>query len=145
MHCLLLPTTKCGSIVFVYVCPEKKIRGGGGGGGGGSETIFRGGQIAPSPPLKKKPMCVCPHNIISFMLFHRELDCGNHLCERPCHAGSCFSCCLLPANITHCPCGAETVDSLLQGEGSPRTSCLDPVPTCNNICGKTLPCSTAGI
>ena len=73
----------------------------------------------------------------------RELDCGNHLCERLCHAGRCFSCSLLPANVTHCPCGAQTVDSLLP-ENSPRLSCLDPVPTCDNICGKRLSCSAPG-
>ena len=73
----------------------------------------------------------------------RELDCGNHLCERLCHAGPCLSCSLLPANVTHCPCGASTVDSLLSEENQ-RTSCLDPVPTCDSICGKRLPCSSDG-
>lgn len=32
--------------------------------------------------------------------------------------------------LKHCPCGKTAID-----EGA-RTSCEDPVPTCDNVCGK---------
>ncbi|XP_052246332.1 transcriptional repressor NF-X1-like isoform X2 [Dreissena polymorpha] len=65
------------------------------------------------------------------------LDCGNHKCERPCHNGNCSSCQRLPTNLTRCPCGAETLDSL---SSEPRKSCLDPIPTCGSTCNKILKC-----
>lgn len=44
--------------------------------------------------------------------------------------------------VDRCPCGSVPLDSLLQSKGLPsRTSCADPVPTCNSVCGKVLPCS----
>lgn len=73
----------------------------------------------------------------------RELDCGNHLCETPCHQGECPSCPLLPIHVNVCPCGATPLSELLL-DGMNRTSCLDPVPTCTKTCGRLLPCSTLG-
>ena len=74
----------------------------------------------------------------------RELNCGNHLCELTCHTAPCPPCPLLPSHITTCPCGAMPLSALLSPDQS-RTSCLDPVPTCDRPCGKVLPCSTKGI
>lgn len=71
----------------------------------------------------------------------KVLDCSNHTCETKCHPGPCVSCPDLPANVTHCPCGAKPLSELSQ---DPRTSCLDPVPTCDNICNKELACGPEG-
>ena len=81
--------------------------------------------------------CTC--NII----LSRELNCGNHLCELTCHPPPCPSCSLLPSQVSSCPCGAMPLSVLLSADRS-RTSCLDPVPTCDSVCGKRLPCSTRG-
>ena len=78
------------------------------------------------------------------LVAHRELDCGNHLCELQCHKGVCPSCQLLPSNVTTCPCGTTPISDLLNSEGIERVSCLDPVPLCKSICGKMLHCSTEG-
>ncbi|KAG7886788.1 hypothetical protein KL938_000441 [Ogataea parapolymorpha] len=66
------------------------------------------------------------------------LDCGNHRCTEPCHAKTPngHKCPRSPALLTHCPCGKHKLDQL----ASPRTSCLDPVPTCGETCGKKLDC-----
>ena len=68
----------------------------------------------------------------------KTLDCGNHKCQKICHPGTCSECCLKPSLISHCPCGKTLVSELLGGD---RKSCLDPVPTCESICDKILPCS----
>jgi len=81
------------------------------------------------------------HTQAHVALFCRLLDCGNHVCERTCHDGSCDSCALLPDHVTHCPCGATPLENLLT---TSRTSCLDPIPTCDSICRRQLPCSTPG-
>lgn len=74
------------------------------------------------------------------MLKFRSLDCGNHKCDRVCHKGKCRPCKLKPSVITYCPCGKTSLDKLLS-DSQPRQSCLDPVPTCDNICNKVLHCS----
>ncbi|OVA01126.1 zinc finger protein [Macleaya cordata] len=63
----------------------------------------------------------------------KTLVCGNHTCGEICHPGSCGECELMPWKIKSCYCGKTR----LQNE---RKSCLDPIPTCSNTCGKTLPC-----
>ncbi|PIA32638.1 hypothetical protein AQUCO_04400077v1 [Aquilegia coerulea] len=62
-----------------------------------------------------------------------RLNCGNHVCGQICHPGPCGECELTPARIKTCCCGK----TMLQKE---RTTCLDPIPTCPQICGKCLPC-----
>ncbi|KAH8281975.1 hypothetical protein KR054_004533 [Drosophila jambulina] len=64
----------------------------------------------------------------------KPLPCGNHKCKDSCHAGSCRPCKLSPEQITSCPCGKMPVPA------AQRTSCLDPVPTCEGICSRTLRC-----
>lgn len=67
----------------------------------------------------------------------RTLDCGNHTCSRICHPDDCDTCKLSPSVVTHCPCGDTPLSDL---SPEPRSQCTEPVPTCQNICGKTLPC-----
>ncbi|XP_020595271.1 NF-X1-type zinc finger protein NFXL1-like, partial [Phalaenopsis equestris] len=65
----------------------------------------------------------------------RSLSCGHHLCRENCHPGPCGDCELLPTKIKTCHCGKMN----LAGE---RKSCLDPIPTCSEVCGKPLVCKT---
>lgn len=67
----------------------------------------------------------------------RELDCEQHCCAQPCHPGGCGSCPRLPTAVRSCPCGQTPLFRL---RSTPRTSCLDPIPTCLQICGQPLPC-----
>ncbi|KAL8478458.1 hypothetical protein ACS0TY_030379 [Phlomoides rotata] len=62
-----------------------------------------------------------------------KLNCGNHICHETCHPGPCPDCELLPGKIKTCCCGKT-------GLNEDRQSCLDPIPTCSEICGKILPC-----
>ena len=63
----------------------------------------------------------------------KKLNCGNHFCGETCHPGSCGECGLLPSKTKTCHCGK----TILEKE---RQSCLDPIPTCSQICQKPLPC-----
>ncbi|XP_069110895.1 transcriptional repressor NF-X1-like [Argopecten irradians] len=65
------------------------------------------------------------------------LECGNHTCEEICHEDPCSQCKLSPQAVTTCPCGSTPLADL---SSTPRTNCLDPVPTCGGICNKTLSC-----
>lgn len=68
----------------------------------------------------------------------RELACGNHKCKDVCHAGDCKPCKLTPEMVKTCPCGK------MQIEPDQRENCLQPIPTCTGICGKTLKCGQPG-
>jgi len=78
----------------------------------------------------------------------RLLSCGNHRCPDLCHTGACRECPLLPKNCQTCPCGKIPLELLIpynkrgarEAEISTRSSCLDPLPTCPNICDKELSC-----
>ncbi|XP_073296690.1 NF-X1-type zinc finger protein NFXL1 [Primulina huaijiensis] len=63
----------------------------------------------------------------------KTLNCGNHGCIENCHPGLCGECELLPDRIKACCCGKT-------GLKEDRESCLDPIPTCSQVCGKILPC-----
>ncbi|XP_011083338.1 NF-X1-type zinc finger protein NFXL1 [Sesamum indicum] len=63
----------------------------------------------------------------------KKLNCGNHVCHETCHPGPCGECELLPSKIKTCCCGKTSLNE-------DRRSCLDPIPTCSQICGKILPC-----
>ncbi|KAK6632452.1 hypothetical protein RUM44_007494 [Polyplax serrata] len=69
----------------------------------------------------------------------KNLSCGNHKCPVVCHKGECPGCQSMPGTIRFCPCGKTEVKSLLEHE---RNSCTDPIPTCESVCGKVLPCGT---
>nr|XP_010932549.1 NF-X1-type zinc finger protein NFXL1 [Elaeis guineensis] len=63
----------------------------------------------------------------------RTLSCGNHHCSENCHPGPCGECELLPGKIKTCRCGKTELKE-------ERESCLDPIPTCPEICEKLLIC-----
>ncbi|KAK1277617.1 NF-X1-type zinc finger protein NFXL1 [Acorus gramineus] len=65
----------------------------------------------------------------------RVLSCGNHSCVEKCHPGPCGECEFLPKNVKTCPCGKAPLEE-------ERRSCLDPIPTCSDVCGKLLRCRT---
>eukprot|EP00697_Spironema_sp_BW2_P005285 gnl/Spiro4/17350_TR9241_c1_g1_i1.p1 gnl/Spiro4/17350_TR9241_c1_g1~~gnl/Spiro4/17350_TR9241_c1_g1_i1.p1 ORF type:complete len:780 (+),score=66.23 gnl/Spiro4/17350_TR9241_c1_g1_i1:338-2341(+) len=67
----------------------------------------------------------------------RALGCGNHTCEQLCHSGPCAPCVADPASKLSCCCGKRTLSALGL---PPRTSCLDPIPSCGSICGARLLC-----
>lgn len=66
------------------------------------------------------------------------LACGNHRCEADCHpqTENAHDCPLAVSNVKTCVCGKTPLEEL----GVVRESCLDPVPTCMEVCGKILPC-----
>ncbi|KAK8489948.1 hypothetical protein V6N13_099874 [Hibiscus sabdariffa] len=63
----------------------------------------------------------------------KKLRCGNHNCREICHSGPCWDCQLMPSKIKSCYCGKTSLQEQ-------RQSCLDPIPTCSEICAKFLPC-----
>ncbi|KAF3916775.1 hypothetical protein ABW20_dc0108020 [Dactylellina cionopaga] len=67
----------------------------------------------------------------------REYDCGKHKCEKGCHAQDLEQahCPFSPDVVKLCPCGKTDL-----GEENPRTSCTDPIPHCDKVCLKKLPC-----
>lgn len=67
-------------------------------------------------------------------------SCGNHKCQKTCHSGECSNCEFLPERVKLCPCGKASLRAM--GAENSRKSCLDPIPTCNGICGKIFPCGT---
>lgn len=68
-------------------------------------------------------------------LCEKKLSCENHLCQKLCHVGQCDPCIALSVN--RCPCGKRplTEDELVN-----RILCTQPVPTCDQPCGKPLEC-----
>ncbi|XP_074658843.1 transcriptional repressor NF-X1-like [Tubulanus polymorphus] len=66
------------------------------------------------------------------------LKCGEHRCELECHEGDCLQCSLAPDILSHCPCGKTELTSI--ANASRRSSCIDVVPTCSEICDKQLDC-----
>ncbi|KAK3109128.1 hypothetical protein FSP39_023572, partial [Pinctada imbricata] len=70
---------------------------------------------------------------------NKVLTCGNHRCEQICHPGDCDLCERLPSEVTKCPCSQTDLSEI---DAEERKSCLDPIPTCKNICGKILPCGS---
>ncbi|XP_057840828.2 NF-X1-type zinc finger protein NFXL1-like [Cryptomeria japonica] len=63
----------------------------------------------------------------------KMLSCQNHNCSLGCHPGECKECDLLPEKLKTCPCGKTQILN-------ERKSCLDPVPTCSEVCEKLLSC-----
>ncbi|XP_060518977.1 protein shuttle craft [Cylas formicarius] len=63
----------------------------------------------------------------------KDLPCGNHKCQNQCHPGDCGSCDKDVTKIKTCFCGKMPLTEK-------RMTCLDPIPFCNKVCGKTLPC-----
>ncbi|KAK9455060.1 ribosomal L15-domain-containing protein [Dipodascopsis uninucleata] len=69
----------------------------------------------------------------------RYFDCGIHKCQKSCHSQDIepAQCPKSPDLIVSCPCGKHAIEEI---NGKPRISCEEPVPTCNDICGKKLVC-----
>ena len=63
----------------------------------------------------------------------KKLGCNNHFCGEICHPGSCRECESLPSRVTTCYCGKTRLEN-------ERLSCLEPIPTCFQVCDKILPC-----
>ena len=73
----------------------------------------------------------------------RSLECGKHLCDRPCHEGSCESCPLQVEKVHTCPCGKTELAVLYRQKKKnlvERKQCTDPVPVCGQKCEKLLEC-----
>jgi transcriptional repressor NF-X1 len=72
----------------------------------------------------------------------KTLDCGIHKCQLLCHSRAFgdHPCPLQPKVNETCYCGAELVSVLL---GHSRSSCEEPIPSCNGPCNKTLACGHA--
>ncbi|KAF3282762.1 FKBP12-associated protein [Orbilia oligospora] len=64
-------------------------------------------------------------------------DCGEHRCEKGCHSAEEEEphCPFSPDVIKFCPCGKTEL-----GEDRKREKCTDPIPHCDEVCGKVLPC-----
>ena len=75
------------------------------------------------------------HFLISLIYSKR-----NHSCSKICHIDNCGTCPLDPNLVQTCPCGKTSLKKLLEEE---RKSCLDPIPTCTQNCGKILNCGFA--
>lgn len=69
----------------------------------------------------------------------RYFNCNNHKYSFKCGPRSLtdFSCPFTPKDSDTCPCGSSIVLDLL---GHPRLDCSEPIPLCDNVCSKTLPC-----
>jgi transcriptional repressor NF-X1 len=80
-----------------------------------------------------KGMFVCGN------LCEREFDCGVHKCQKECHTQDTQAshCPRSPDVVAHCPCGKTALTDI---SDKPREICQDPIPSCTQPCGKTLPC-----
>ncbi|KAK9460397.1 uncharacterized protein V1516DRAFT_676525 [Lipomyces oligophaga] len=69
----------------------------------------------------------------------RAFDCGKHFCEQECHSQDLefTHCSMSPDVVLTCPCGKHSIEEIL---GHQRNDCTDPIPTCTDVCLKTLPC-----
>ncbi|KAJ8277037.1 hypothetical protein GJAV_G00070760 [Gymnothorax javanicus] len=122
--------------------------------------ICHGGSCQPCPLLTKQ-VCFCgaqsrevpcgtdrdnfdgTGHFSCQKLCGKQLDCGNHSCQQPCHAGPCLSCPRLPRLVRSCPCGQTALSKLLELGYAERSSCTDPIPSCGKSCGKPLPCGSS--
>ncbi|EIW70976.1 hypothetical protein TREMEDRAFT_11630, partial [Tremella mesenterica DSM 1558] len=72
----------------------------------------------------------------------RFYDCGIHPCKEKCHPHPSIPLpCPTSPNLIHtCPCGLTPLSSL---PAPPRTSCINPIPTCDKSCPRSRPCGHA--
>ncbi|KAJ6013388.1 Zinc finger NF-X1-type [Penicillium herquei] len=70
----------------------------------------------------------------------RLFDCGLHSCEKSCHPQDLnpAHCPRSPDVVLRCPCGKTKLTDI--SGYSPRTSCDDQIPHCQESCGKMLAC-----
>lgn len=76
-------------------------------------------------------------NFQCFIESEVHYDCNKHTRTVPCQPVNKRSlhCPLSVDIITTCHCGQTPIDP-----SNPRNKCTDPIPTCDEICNKTLPC-----
>lgn len=86
---------------------------------------------------KKKAIVDCNQDYSCERTCARILSCKNHYCRLICHEGDCEDCKTEVRLNEKCYCNRNTVEDLL---GRSRENCLEPIPSCNNACGKLLPC-----
>ena len=67
----------------------------------------------------------------------RDLSCKNHECPKVCHPGPCKPCPTDAVVVSTCPCEKTKLEKL---SPTPRSSCLEDIPTCKKQCKKVLPC-----
>ncbi|KAH7072924.1 hypothetical protein BKA63DRAFT_53784 [Paraphoma chrysanthemicola] len=69
----------------------------------------------------------------------RPFDCGNHICEKPCHSqdAEAAHCPRSPDVVSHCPCGKTLLGEM---SNATRSTCEDPIPNCAKPCHKMLDC-----
>ncbi|KAF3940159.1 hypothetical protein ABW19_dt0201968 [Dactylella cylindrospora] len=67
----------------------------------------------------------------------KDFDCGEHKCTKGCHPQDIepTHCPYSPDVVKFCPCGKTPLST-----ENPRQSCKDPVPHCDKVCSKRLPC-----
>lgn len=86
---------------------------------------------------KTKKSIFCGESFSCEMPCEKYLTCGNHQCFLKCHEDKCPPCDRsLKPNET-CHCGQVKVRDILKRE---RTSCLEEIPSCQQICIKPLDC-----
>jgi transcriptional repressor NF-X1 len=68
----------------------------------------------------------------------RPYDCKKHYCEQGCHVQTATEphCPLSPDIVKSCPCGKTRLADM----DCERESCEDPVPFCEKLCLRRLPC-----
>ncbi|CAK7214881.1 FKBP12-associated protein [Sporothrix bragantina] len=104
----------------------------------GGETRIR---PCSAPDARKLWVCGKPCN--------RKLDCGEHFCKAPCHAGDCAPC-IVPVS-SRCFCGKQQQDmpcstrqppqpsfSVFSDSSSP--SAFNGVFACDEVCGRAFDC-----
>ncbi|CAH8573241.1 unnamed protein product [Heterobilharzia americana] len=71
-------------------------------------------------------------------LCDRLLNCTHHNCSNYCHSEKCPPCLLDPKWCLNCPCGKTPLSKLVPSGSlnGDRKSCIDPIPTCPNLCGR---------
>eukprot|EP00079_Xenopus_tropicalis_P028320 XP_012823254.1 PREDICTED: NF-X1-type zinc finger protein NFXL1 isoform X1 [Xenopus tropicalis] len=96
------------------------------------------GECLPCPQVSKQK-CLCGRNVAERpcasptwqceKVCGKTLPCGNHTCEKICHAGACGQC---PRSGNRlCPCGKSKY----------TLPCTEDVPTCGDSCDKLLECA----
>lgn len=91
------------------------------------ETVLCGDMVVKGQIKVEDGVFSCNSNC------EKKLNCGNHVCPEVCHPGPCGECSLLPSKIKTCCCGKTSLKDN-------RKSCMDPIPTCSEMCEKILPC-----
>ncbi|CAI4229639.1 unnamed protein product [Auanema sp. JU1783] len=141
-------SVRCGQSVECYNQCDKALSCG----NHKCEKMCHAGDCAPCE-VQLKQLCFCGREerslecgpgLSSFDRFSCDhpcplkYSCGIHDCANKCHdtAKGCGLCPTSVERITSCPCGQMSFEE----KKIKRNSCLDPIPTCSNVCNKVLAC-----